>query len=151
MNVTRAFLAGVGVAYFLDPQQGRRRRRVLRARLGRLLRRGARFGVTRARFTSGRLAGLVARTRHRIAPPTRSVDDQTVMQRIRSDALRDVGVPAGAVDVEVRDGVAVLRGSVENRLLADDLVDRVRGVAGVQSVEDALEIVAEPPSHAAEN
>ena len=146
MNVTRAFLAGIGVAYFLDPQQGKRRRRVLRARLGRLLRRGARLGVKRARFASGRLAGLVARARHRIVPPARSVDDQTVMQRIRSDALRDVGISTGEVDVEVRDGVAVLRGSVGSRSLADDLVDRVRGVAGVQSVEDALEVAAEPAS-----
>ena len=141
MRAIRAFLAGIGVAYLFDPQQGKRRRRVLRDRALRLVRRGARLGVKRLRFAAGFVTGLVARARGRVVPPERVVDDGTVVQRIRSEALREVGVSTSDVDVEVRDGVAVLRGAVATRSLADDLVTRVRGVPGVRDVESALDVV----------
>lgn len=146
MRTTRAFLAGIGVAYLFDPQQGKRRRRVLRDRALRLVRRSARLGIKRSRFAAGFVTGLVARARRRIVPRARPADDGTVVQRIRSEALRDVGVSTSDVDVEVRDGVAVLRGSVPTRSLADDLVARVRGVPGVRGVESALDVVGAPAS-----
>ncbi len=141
MRMVRSFLAGIGVAYFFDPRQGTRRRRVIRDRTLRLVRRGARLGVKRSRFAAGFVMGLVARARRRLVPAARVVDDGTVVQRIRSEALREVGVSTGDVDVAVRDGVAVLRGAVATRSLADDLVARVRGVPGVRDVESALDVI----------
>src|ERR687892_379068 len=88
----------------------------------------------------------VLRARGLVATPARAVDDGTVVQRIRSEALRDVGVSTSDVDVDVRDGVAVLRGAVATRSLADDLVARVRGVPGVHDVESALDVVGPPAS-----
>jgi hypothetical protein len=146
VRTTRAFLTGIGVAYFFDLEQGKRRRRVLRDRTLRLVRRGVRVGVKRSRFAAGLFAGLLARARSRVVPPVRAVDDGTVVQRIRSEALRDVGVSTTDVDVEVRDGVAVLRGAVATRSLADDLVARVRSVPGVRDVENTLDVVGPPVS-----
>lgn len=143
MRTASAFLAGIGLAYLFDPRQGRRRRHVLRDRTLRALRRAARLGVKRTRFAAGHLRGLVARARRTVVPPTRPVDDQTVAQRIRSDALRDVGASSRDVEVLVREGVAVLRGTVDSRSLADDLVDRVRAVPGVRHVEDGLQVAGE--------
>lgn len=143
MRRTRAFLAGIGLAYFFDPELGKRRRHVLRDRAFRIARRGARLMARRTRFVRGIVVGLAARTWHRATSPERAVDDGTVVQRIRSEALRDVGVSTSDVDVAVRAGVAVLRGAVASRSLADDLVDRVRRVPGVRQVEDALAVAGQ--------
>jgi osmotically-inducible protein OsmY len=137
---TRAFLIGAGTAYFLDPQQGRRRRHVLRDRSLALVRRGARVGAKKARFTGGHLRGLLAVARRLARRPSAAVDDATVAQRIRSDALRDVGVSTHDVLVEVDDGVATLRGSLASRSLADDLVSRVRNVPGVRDVAALIRV-----------
>ena len=141
MRTARAFLAGLGFAYFFDPESGKRRRHVLRDRALRLVRRGGRLVEKRSRYLSGVATGLAARARRRAVQPERAVDDVTIAQRIRSEALRDVGVSTRDVDVEVRDGIAVLRGSVPSGSLADDLVERVRRVPGVRVVESALEPV----------
>lgn len=140
MSTIRAFLAGIGVAYLFDPEQGKRRRHVLRDRGLRAARRAVRSAGKRARYASGVAAGVLARVRERTVPDARSVDDATVLQRIRSEAFREVGVPLSDVDVDVREGVAVLRGAIESSSLAQDLVERVREVPGVHRVEDALEV-----------
>jgi osmotically-inducible protein OsmY len=72
-----------------------------------------------------------------------SVDDETVAQRIRSDALREVGLSTKDVDVSVEDGFARLRGSVPSIDLADRLVSRVRKVAGVSDVSAELRVADE--------
>jgi osmotically-inducible protein OsmY len=74
--------------------------------------------------------------------PGVSVDDRTVEQRIRSDALRDVGLSTSEIDVEVERGVATLRGSVASRSLADDLVVRVAKVPGVRDVAAMIHVTA---------
>jgi hypothetical protein len=137
---TRAFLIGAGAAYLFDPRHGRRRRNVLRDRGAAVLRRGAQGSATKARFTGGHLRGLLAITRHAFSPESPEVDDATVAQRIRSDALRDVGVTTRDVEVEVENGVATLRGSVGSRSRADDLVARVHRVPGVRDVAAMIRV-----------
>jgi BON domain len=143
---TRAFLIGAGIAYFFDPRQGRRRRHVLRDRMAAIVRRGARVGVKKARFAGGHLRGLVAVTRRLLSKPPAAGDDATVAQRIRSDALRDVGLSTRDVEVEVEDGTATLRGSVGSPSLADDLVARVRKVPGVRDVTTMIRITSDDTS-----
>ena len=143
MRSKAAFLAGIGAAYFLDPQTGRKRRHEARDRLLRALRRLGRLGVKRARFVAGHVVGLAATARGAVTPKPVSIDDETVAQRIRSDALRDVGVSTKDVDVSVEDGFAKLRGSVATVDLADRLVARVRKVAGVNDVSAELQVAHE--------
>jgi hypothetical protein len=140
MNRARAFLAGAGAAYLLDPAHGKRRRRVARDRGLRTLRRVGRLAGKKSRFALGHLRGLVARTRHVVLPRRVATDDWTVEQRIRSDALREAGVTAKDVDVHVRRGVVTLRGEVGGRTVADDLIARVRKVPGVVDVAAMLHV-----------
>ena len=142
MRRLTTFLAGAGTAYLLDPVRGRRRRHVLRDRVGRLVRRATRATVRKQRYASGYLAGLVARARRLVGSHDVSTDDRTVEQRIRSDAFRDVGVPAQSIDVRVEQGLVTLRGSVEAGTLADDLIARVRKVPGVIEVAAMLRVSA---------
>jgi len=143
---TRAFLIGAGTAYFLDPRQGRRRRNVLRDRSLALVRRGSRVGARKARFAGGHVRGLVAMARHLVSRAPQAADDATVAQRIRSDALRDVGLSTRDVEVEVADGVATLRGAVGSRSLADDLVARVGKVPGVRDVAAMIRVTNGDPA-----
>jgi hypothetical protein len=143
MRSKTAFLAGIGTAYFFDPQTGRKRRHELRDRSLRAFRRLGRLGVKKAKLAAGRAQGVAAVARKAVAEPAVSVDDETVAQRIRSDALRDVGLSTKDVDVSVEDGFARLRGSVSSIDLADRLVSRVRRVAGVNDVSAELRVADE--------
>lgn len=140
MRSTASFLIGAGTAYLLDPQQGKRRRSVVRDRSLRFARRAARVGIGKAKFAGGHLRGLVAFARRLFGRRSVAVDDQTVTQRIRSDAFREAGVSTRDVDVDVDNGVATLRGSLASRTLADDLVAQVRKVPGVRDVAAMLEV-----------
>lgn len=142
MRSAKAFLIGFGTAYLFDLQQGRRRRTVARERVLKAVRRTARVGQRKARFTGGRLRGVVARARFLVRRPSLSTDDRTVEQRIRSGALRDVGLSTNEVEVEVEAGVASLRGAVDSPSLADDLVTRVEKVPGVRDVAAMIRVTS---------
>jgi BON domain len=140
VHSTRAFLIGAGAAYLFDPRQGRRRRNVLRDRSAAVARRTIRLGAKKARFAGGQARGVLARGR-RLANGREVVsDDAKIVQRIRSDALRNVGVTTKDVEVEVAGGVATLRGTVGSRTLADDLVAQVSKVPGVRDVAAMIRI-----------
>jgi osmotically-inducible protein OsmY len=68
-------------------------------------------------------------------------DDAAVEQRIRSEALRDVGIPSSDIDLTVDDGVVTLVGSVPGDKSASDLVARVQKVPGVAEVAAMLRVV----------
>jgi hypothetical protein len=143
MRSKTAFLAGAGTAYFFDPETGKKRRHEARDRSLRALRRLGRLGVKKAKLAGGHAQGFAAVARSTVSERDVSVDDETVAQRIRSDALRDVGVSTKEVDVSVKDGFARLRGSVASIDLADRLVARVRKVAGVNDVSAELRVADE--------
>lgn len=140
MRSTRAFLIGAGAAYLFDPRQGRRRRNVLRDRSAAIARRTVRLGAKKARFAGGHARGVLALGRRLANDPEVVSDDATIVQRIRSDALRNVGVTTKDVEVEVEDGVATLRGTVGSRTRADDLVAQVSKVPGVRDVAAMIKI-----------
>jgi len=141
MRSSRAFVIGVGTAYFFDPRLGRRRRHVARDRATKVVRNMTRTTGKKARFSAGKARGLYARGRHVVVRPTVDGDDAVVEQRIRSEALRDVGIPASDIDVTVENGVVSLTGSVPGDKPASDLVARVQKVPGVEDVAAMLRVV----------
>jgi hypothetical protein len=136
----RAFALGAATAYIFDPRDGRRRRALLRDRVLRLLRQGRRKLAGRSRYVAGQAHGVAAEARSRVSAPEISTDDETVRQRIQSDALRDVPVSKGEIDVQVHEGVATLRGSVQDETLVETLVRRVSEIPGVTEVKPELEV-----------
>jgi osmotically-inducible protein OsmY len=87
---------------------------------------------------------MVARVRRAVARPAVDLSDTTVVQRIRSEALRDVGVSTRDVEVAVDHGVATVEGTVDGRKVADDLVTRVSKVPGVNEVAAIIRVSGEP-------
>ena len=146
MRSTRAFVIGVGTAYFFDPRLGRRRRSVARDRGAKTMRQLTRTMSKKARFSAGKARGYYARSRHVVARPETEIADAIVEQRIRSDALRDVGVSTRDVEIGVEDGVVTLTGEIVGHKRASDLVARIGKVPGVENVAAMLHVVAEQPN-----
>jgi hypothetical protein len=126
---------GLGLMYFLDPERGRRRRALVRDRLAHSAHVSADAVQATRRDLSNRASGVVSRVRNTLnrAP----VDDVVLIERVRAQLGRLVAHPH-AIDVDVDNGVVILRGQILEaevpRFLA--AVERVRGV---REVVNALE------------
>jgi len=107
---------GAALAYFFDPDNGRRRRKELIKRAGKSFRQ------------AGKPAGDAA------AQP----DDVTLARKVESEIFRDADVPKGKINVNVEDGVVYLRGELEQPDLIKDLESQARRVQGVRDVENLL-------------
>jgi osmotically-inducible protein OsmY len=140
LGIGGGVLAGVGLAYFLDPKSGRRRRHALRDRTFGGLRRAARKTARTGRgavVATGALTKKAVHLRERRKP---DMTDETLTAKIKSEVFRDPKLPKGHVNVNVEDGVAVLRGQIEQPELIDELVKRVRKVRGVRDVSSLLHV-----------
>jgi osmotically-inducible protein OsmY len=104
---------GAALAYFFDPDNGKRRRKA----------------------TVKRLAGFARRRREGVQGPQ---DDVTLARKVESEIFRDADVPKGAIDVNAEHGKVVLRGEVDSTELIEELVGKARRVQGVEEVESLL-------------
>ena len=145
MRSTRAFVIGIGTAYFFDPRSGKRRRNVARDRGAKAVRQVTRTVGRKTRFSAGKARGVYARTRVVVAPESEH-GDAVVAQRIRSDALRDVDVSPADLEIGVEDGVVTLTGEVVGDKRASDLVARIGKVPGVENVAAMIHVVNEQPN-----
>lgn len=141
---TKAFVIGASfgatVAYFLDPDHGRRRRARLRDRFSRGTGtvRELREGGTRDIAERAYGVRTLVRSWIRGAP----LDDRALTERIRAEVSRVASEP-GAVHVDVLNGRVTLSGQVS----ADEfpaVMNRVCGSRGVTGIEDWLEVLDEP-------
>jgi hyperosmotically inducible periplasmic protein len=124
------------IGFFLDPQQGRRRRHQARDRVLSVGRRGAHRAERRAMRSARGTRGRFARLLHRNGGEP-ELDDTSLADKVRSEALRDHEVPKGQVNVNVEHGTVVLRGQLASQEQIDHLIreaERVRGVRGVKSL-----------------
>jgi len=140
MRTVGAFVVGAGVAYLFDPQSGKRRRHVLRDRSVAVLRRFGRRSAGEAKYGAGHAEGVAAQAAGDASSPAAEADDATVKDRILSQAFRDAGVNTGDVAVDVSDGIATLRGTLDSVDLVHELVERVRAVPGVRTVTPRLAV-----------
>jgi len=63
-----------------------------------------------------------------------------ITSQIRSRYMANSSFPSGAIDVDTRDGVVVLSGTVSDQDAADEAVRIARSVSGVRSVRSELTI-----------
>jgi osmotically-inducible protein OsmY len=125
---------GALVAYFFDPQNGRRRRHIAYDRTTAFARtRGGRA----ARAVTSQAYGVSQQVQHLREAP-KDFDDATLADKVRSEALRGDEIPSGRISVNVQHGVVQLRGEVERPDLIETLVARARKVQGVVDVENLL-------------
>lgn len=124
---------GAAAMYLCDPDQGRRRRAVLRERIVGTSRRMRRRTGRRARYMEGRAKGFAHHFRG--AGSTPPIDDTTLKHKIESEVLRFFD--ASHLNVNVDDGVAVLRGQLgrpEEIRGLERAVEGIRGIVGVRNL-----------------
>jgi osmotically-inducible protein OsmY len=124
---------GAAIAYFLDPDNGRRRRKLLADKTGKYVRQGAR----QAQGVGAQAQGLKAQAGHRQEQDKPEPDDVTLARKVETEIFRDADVPKGRINVNAEDGVVYLRGEVEPDMI-EELAAKAHGVQGVLGVENLL-------------
>jgi hypothetical protein len=112
---------GAALAYFFDPDNGRKRRKRVIKRTTKAFRKATHLGEQEK------------------AQP----DDVTLARKVESKIFRDADVPKGQINVNVEDGVVYLRGELEQPDLIEDLSTQARKVKGVRAVENLLHVPRE--------
>lgn len=132
-----AAIGGAALAYYLDGQNGRRRRHVTRDKALSAAKHSNRRGRKLVHHVSSDARGYVERAKH-VRGRTEELDDSTLVDKVESIVFRHRDVPKGQVNVNAENGVVFLRGEVERPELVDALEARVRKVRGVKGVENLL-------------
>lgn len=147
MRTAIGMAIGAALAYFLDPDQGRRRRHMARDQAAARLRRGSEQAQGAARAASAEAYGVTqkvaAAAREEEPPP----NDQALAAKVESEIFRDADVPKGKINVDAADGVVTLRGEVEDEKLIEKLEKEARKISGVRDVSNLLH----PPGTPAPN
>jgi osmotically-inducible protein OsmY len=130
---------GAALAYFFDPDNGRRRRSIARDKLGKYVRQTGR----QAQDAGAQAQGLKAKATHVSETPKPQPDDVTLARKVETEIFRDAAVPKGQINVNVEDGVVFLRGELPERDLISDLEKQARKVQGVLAVENLLHVPGE--------
>ncbi len=137
---------GCLLAFFFDPESGKRRRNVTRDRTLALFRRSAR--------RSGAVPQALYAARQKIShlqeEPKPQPDDVTLARKVETEIFRDPDVPKGQINVNAVDGVVYLRGEVARAEQVRDLESRTRSVQGVRDVQNLLHTPGTPPPTAPE-
>ena len=143
----RQLMAGASIgavaAYLLDPVAGKGRRARLRDRAGADLRRARWRGEKLRRHASNVIEGKV----HELPghqDTERPMDDATIAQRIRSEVLGRPALDAGEIIVDVDEGVARLRGQLDDSGQISELVEQTKRIPGVRDVETLIHQAGAP-------
>ena len=135
---TRTVLAGAAAGsmlmFMLDPNNGRRRRALVRDKVVRAGRKSREGLDATARDVANRAAGVAATARNRWSHDY--ADEPTLAARVRSKLGRASSHPR-AIEVDVHFDEVTLSGPVL-AWEADDILSAVRGVKGVDAVHDQL-------------
>lgn len=142
----RAFLVG-GVlggaaAYLLDPARGRARRVRLADQTVAALRRATHRAGQLGRLQAGRIAGIASEVRH-AADRRERLNDASLAEKVETMLFRSRKVPKGSININVEDGVVVLRGEVADAALRERLEKRALEVSGVTGVRNLLHLPQE--------
>jgi hypothetical protein len=125
-----------GLTYFLDPEQGNRRRKMAVQRAGGMFRTFLGRSQRAGRAVGSQAYGVTQKVAH-VREEEKDLTDETLKSKVETEIFRDADAPKGQVDVNVVDGVVYLRGEVEEDMIKD-LENAARKVAGVKDVENLL-------------
>jgi BON domain len=134
---------GAAAAYFLDPQNGKRRRHMAFDRLKSLVRRGAAESERKARYAAGVAKGAAYEAAG-AGDGAESLPDPDLANKVRTEIFRGEDAAKGDVNVNAENGVVYLRGEVTARDDAERLATQARQIKGVREVVSLLHLPGEP-------
>lgn len=131
---------GAALMYVLDPERGKRRRTLVRDKAVRAAHKARERLDARSRDWRNRARGAAAEVK--AMARREDVPDSVLEERVRAEIGRVVSTP-GAIDVSVIARTAALSGPVLASEV-EELVARVRGVRGIEDVENRLAVYETP-------
>jgi osmotically-inducible protein OsmY len=136
-------IVGIGAAaaaamYLLDPDRGRSRRAKLTDQASALARKAEENARAQVEHQKGVVQGLAHDLTEPFRPET-EFDDETLRQKVKSEALGRWDGPKKDVEIDVDKGVVTLTGKVDAENM-DELIRLVNGVPGVASINDQLSV-----------
>jgi osmotically-inducible protein OsmY len=132
---------GAAAAWFLDPNDGTRRRNVVRDKTTKYARRGKEEAARKATYAGETVKGKATA----VAPGTgrepagERLNDPALKAKVESEIFRDPDSPKGQVSVSVEDGVVYLRGELDDEAKIEGLREAAARVEGVRGVESLLQ------------
>jgi osmotically-inducible protein OsmY len=131
---------GAAAAWFLDPNDGTRRRNVARDKTIKYARRGKDEAARKAAYADGTLKGKVTAAAPGTGrePAAERLNDPALQAKVESEIFRDPAAPKGKVSVNVQDGIVVLRGELADQATIESLQEAAASVEGVRGVESLL-------------
>jgi BON domain len=140
-----AVATGAGI-YFFDPQQGSRRRSMVRDRGMALVRRGKREAARKGDYVAGHAKGVAHEARDKATSdaPRGELTDQDLARKVESIIFREADAPKGTVDVDAAGGTVWLRGEVPSEEVKERLVSETSAIPEVAKVEDLLHLPGVP-------
>src|SRR5207247_7507887 len=100
---------GAALAYFFDPDNGRKRRKQAIGRAAKRFRQAGR----KAQGVTAPAQGLKEKVTHLSEQEKPQPDDVTLARKVESEIFRGADVPKGQINVNVEDGVVYLHGVLE--------------------------------------
>ena len=138
LRMIRYLGLGALLAYFFDPENGRRRRALVRERISARFQSGSERVEEAAQSVSSEAQATKEKVAHRPETEKPQLDDVTLALKVETEIFRDDDVPKGQVNVNAENGKIVLRGEVEKPAMIKDLEKRAKKVQGVAEVENLL-------------
>lgn len=138
--------AGAGAAWFLDPNDGTRRRHVVGDKAMKYARRGKATAVRRTDYAVGVVKGAAVSAVPGTSRPDagRRLNDPALARKVETEVFRDPEIPKGEVSVNAEEGVVYLRGEIERPEMIERLGQRAAAVEGVRSVRNLLHVPGTP-------
>ena len=134
---------GAGLAFFLDPVSGKRRRSVAKDWVGARFRGMGRGTARLGRGIGARAVGLRERMEH-AGDESVPENDATLAHKVESELFQGLDIPSGQINVNAENGVVFLRGSVKRPSQIIEIEKRVWEVTGVRGVENLLHLEGTP-------
>jgi osmotically-inducible protein OsmY len=130
---------GAAIAYFFDPDNGRRRRKLTADKAGKWMRSSG----SAAQSVTAQAQATAAKATNLKEQPKPEPDDVTLARKVETEIFRDPEVPKGQINVNAEDGVVYLRGEVQDDLI-ETLEQQARSIQGVRDVQNLLHRPGEP-------
>jgi osmotically-inducible protein OsmY len=135
---------GAALAYFFDPENGKRRRSIARDRALAFFRRTGHQAGRAGQAAESQAYGMTQKAVHLKEQPKEQPDDATLARKVETELFRDADVPKGDIDVNAENGVVYLRGEVADESLIDALEKSAKKIQGVRDVENFLHAPGTP-------
>ncbi len=131
--------AGAVLAYLFDPDRGRSRRTQLSQQTKAQLRDATETVRSQAEYQAGVAKGAFHEAASSVTPE-RHFDDETLLQKVKSEALGQFPSEK-SVEAEVSNGTVTVSGSVPDQEQHEHLLELVRKVEGVEAIENRLHVI----------